>query len=231
MIKFSKKYNLFLTFLFYAYGFLNSLLFKFQLSVIYYHYEKKILNLINNLRSSGDLLLTVVESLQVYECARSAQKIKGDFAEVGVYRGGSAVIISEVKKGKKFHLFDTFEGLPDNEKIDSLVGDNSMVSNLDEVKSKLKRYKNVYFYKGLFPKTGNKIKKDKFAFVHLDVDLYRSTINSLKFFYPKMSKGGIILSHDYPFMPGVKRAFDEFFENRRELVLKLSGNQAIVIKI
>ena len=39
---------------------------------------------------------------------KATRKLSGDIAEVGVYRGGSAMIICEAKGNKKLHLFDTF---------------------------------------------------------------------------------------------------------------------------
>ena len=48
--------------------------------------------------------LIVISALVVY--------VHGDVAEVGVFKGGSAKIISENIRGKKLHLFETFEGLP-----------------------------------------------------------------------------------------------------------------------
>lgn len=45
------------------------------------------------------------------------------------------------------------------------------------------------------------------------MDLYQPTIEGLKFFYPRMSSGGIILVHDYNNVrwPGVSKAVNEFF--------------------
>ena len=44
----------------------------------------------------------------------------------------------------------------------------------------------------------------------------RAHRSCLEFFYSRMSPGGIILSHDYMTAPGVKKAFDDFFEDRAE---------------
>jgi len=76
------------------------------------------------------------------------------------------------------------------------------------------------------------LKYKKFAFVHLDVDLYQSTQDCLEWFYPRMSRGGVIVSHDYlSATQGVKRVFDEFFADKPEPILELSGSQCLVIKI
>lgn len=179
-------------------------------------------------------LLDIGEAWRLFLLVWSTRGIKGDVAEVGVYKGGSAKIICLVKCGKPFHLFDTFSGLP---AVDRLIDPDFFYKGLyaasfDEVKKYLKKYKNIYIHKGLFPKTADSIKNKKFSFVHLDVDTYKSTKDCLNFFYPRMNRGGIILTHDY-FGPakGVATAFDEYFENKKESIIKMSGSQARVVKL
>jgi len=66
--------------------------------------------------------------------------------------------------------------------------------------------------------------------VHIDVDLFEATLASLVFFYPKMNKAGIIISHDYD-EPGVRKAFDDFFADKPEPVIEMSGCQCLVVKV
>ena len=75
------------------------------------------------------------------------------------------------------------------------------------------------------------LKDNKFSFVHLDVDIYTSTKESLKFFYPRMNKGGAIISHDYVSSNGVRKAFDDFFKNKKEYLLQVSDSQCLIIKV
>src|SRR3989344_6279037 len=57
------------------------------------------------------------EIFNIYSSVIATAKVRGDIAEVGVYRGGSAKIIclmsDKIGINKKIHLFDTFEGLPE----------------------------------------------------------------------------------------------------------------------
>ncbi len=47
-----------------------------------------------------------------------------------------------------------------------------------------------------------------------------------------MNKGGVILSHDYPKAVGVKKAFDDFFANKMEIVIEVaSKQQCMVVKV
>lgn len=196
------------------------------------------LNLIRQIKVRKDhietvLLLTDLEAYQIYAAVRKTEKIAGDVAEVGVYKGGSARLICETTK-KPLHLFDTFEGLPDLCDMDNSEqfhkGDYS--AQLESVKEYLKKYPNVYFYKGLFPATSEPVKNKKFSFIHLDVDIYESTVSCLQFFYPRMNKGGVIVSHDYQGSMGVKKAIDEFFKDKPEIIIEPSGcDQCLVVKV
>ncbi len=149
-------------------------------------------------------------------------------------RGGSAKIICEAKGDKALYLFDTFEGLPRIDKIDSSgFSKGQFASSYGKVKNYLKKYKNVHIYKGVFPDTSEPIRNKQFSFVHLDVDTYKSTLDCLCFFYPRIVKSGIIISHDYFGAKGVKRAFDEFFKNKPELVelVGIESSQCLVKKL
>lgn len=160
----------------------------------------------------------------------STKNIDGDLAEVGVYKGGTAKIMREQIPDKTIWLFDTFEGLPDclipeDIKHDQYVGgcaaDIKFVEDL--------KLDNVKIIKGVFPDTSDVIKDKKFSFVHIDTDIYKSTIDSLEFFFPKMTSGGVIIIHDYPHHPGVMKAADEFLKDKN-VELTQSGIRQLIIK-
>jgi len=138
---------------------------------------------------------------------------EGDLAEVGVYYGGTAKIMAERYPDRDIYIFDTFEGLPDW--VDNEVGDSDVEkfktgdmkeATLKIVKENLKEYKNIHIYKGVFPETSEPIKDKKFAFVHIDTDIYKSTKLALDFFIPRAK---VIIIHDYPIFKGVRKAVDE----------------------
>ena len=154
-------------------------------------------------------------------------------AEVGVYRGGSAKLISELKVDRHLHLFDTFEGLPDLNEFDTsgeFHKGQFDTTSYDFVTNLLSGYPNVHIHRGYFPDTAVGLDNECFSFVHLDVDLHATTKSALEFFYPKMVKGGIIISHDYVTADGVKRAFDDFFLDKPEPILVVSDTQCIIVK-
>lgn len=191
--------------------------------------EPDLMKSIDCIRREHDMLLTNSEAYMINSAVKSTDKLSGDIAEVGVYRGGSAKLICQGKGDRTLHLFDTFEGLPHDDEGDSGFVKGMYSANYEDVKRAFANEKNVYLYKGWFPDTAGPIKDRKFSFVHLDVDLYESTVACLNFFYDRMEKGGILLSHDYE-QEGVKKAFTEFFKGKPEVVIGLVSRQCIVVK-
>ena len=69
--------------------------------------------------------------------------------------------------------------------------------------------------------------------MHLDVDTYATTLDSLTFFWNKIVASGVILIHDYNSQgcPGVKKAVDEFMSTKNSFFMEISECQAIIVKI
>lgn len=132
----------------------------------------------------------------LWQWGRQAARLPGSFAQVGVFKGGSARLIAEAKKGNRepFYLFDTFEGMPKvNSEIDLHKEGDFKNTSLDNVKKLFSDVNNVVFCPGFFPETSTPAQNDKFAFVYIDVDIYQSVKDSLEFFYPKMLQGGVMV--------------------------------------
>jgi len=192
--------------------------------------RSKIFSLIDKVKDERDMLLSDNEAYQIHMAVRRTSKINGSIAEVGVYQGGSSMLICKAKEEKHLHLFDTFEGIPRVDPIDKFRK-GQFASRLEETQHYLRNESNLHFYKGIFPETAGPIEDKTFSFVHLDVDTFESTASCLEFFYPRMSRGGIIISHDYIPAKGVRKAFDDFFADRPEPIIEMSGTQCLVMKI
>jgi hypothetical protein len=194
--------------------------------------RRNVLDLIRKIKREMPMLISDNEAYQIFMAVKRTEKIAGDLAEVGVYKGGSAKLIRESDRDKKLHLFDTFDGLPRVGEIDKpFFYEGQFAASLEDVKTYLKDYKYIYFHKGLFPDSAGPVENKNFSFVHLDVDTYESTINCLQFFYQRMNQGGIIISHDYINAPGVRKAFDEFFKGKTEPIIEMSGSQCLIVKL
>ena len=203
----------------------------FQLAALSSHKDPDTMRLIKKVRRERRTLTTAFESYHIHSLGTSCRNIEGDYAEVGVYEGASAALLCDVKGDKTLHLFDTFEGLPESTKEDRAVHKTNQYSvKFEAVKKYLSQFSDVEFYKGMFPATAGPVEAKKFAFVHFDVDLYESTRSCLDFFYQRMSPGGIMLSHDYSILTGVKQAFHEFLADKPEELIELNTTQCMVVR-
>ena len=177
----------------------------------------------------------VHERYNLWMLARQVRTLPGAYAEAGVYDGGSARILCEAKGEEHLHLFDTFEGMPETDpKADPhFVAGQFADTNRQLVVDYLAAFPNIHIHQGFFPASAVDVPADRqFKFVHLDLDLYRSTLDGLRFFYPRLVRKGMIISHDYGNVtaPGVKQAFDEFLAEIDEPLVQLWDTQCVLIK-
>lgn len=169
---------------------------------------------------------------------------KGDVCELGCWRGLSAYQIATYLKSQgntTFHIFDSFEGLSKIEEVDQPKDrkqDDEHVRKIftggeELVKSNLKEFDFIKYYKGWIPERFSEVQNKVFSFVHVDVDLYQPIYDSIEFFYPRMISGGIMVFDDYGLMqfPGAKKAVDEWIEKlNHPFFMSLPSGQAFLIK-
>jgi O-methyltransferase len=175
-----------------------------------------------------------------------ALKLNGDIAECGCWKGHSSFIIATLLSQNnfqyQFHIFDSFEGgLSEKTKKDQedqygleTFKEKEMFFSLEENVGKvLEKFNFIKLYKGWIPDRFEEVKGQKFSFVHIDVDLYEPTLNSLEFFYPRLVKKGSIIVDDYGFMqfPGCKKAVDEFLKrNEFTFFYEMPAGGCFIIK-
>jgi O-methyltransferase len=173
--------------------------------------------------------------------------IAGDFVECGVWKGGStmAAIDTLIKAGdltRTIYLYDTFEGMSEptwHDKEDSgTLASNLLsisdpndaasiwcVSALEEVQNNINILKYpvelLHYVKGKVEDTIPGKIPSKIALLRLDTDWYESTAHELKYLYPLLVPGGVIIIDDYGYWQGARKAVDEFIaDNKLKLLLK-----------
>jgi O-methyltransferase len=187
------------------------------------------------LMRDGLCIQTLYERYNLWSLCHATARLGGAVAEVGVFRGGSAKLLCE-SGANPLYLFDTFEGMPETNAATDGVFKAGCFSetSVEEVRKYLSSYPGVHLFPGFFPESvaGKEPENLQYRLVHLDVDIKESTLNCLRFFYPRMIRGGAIVSHDYGNIvaPGVKAAFDEFFADKPETVIPLWDTQCVVTK-
>jgi hypothetical protein len=173
----------------------------------------------------------------VYQMAKLIGGLEGDTAECGVWRGASSYLIAKAIASmglkKTHHMFDSFEGLSAPGEIDGdFWSEGAMSFAEDDVRESFSKFPNVKFHRGWIPERFSEVADRYFCFLHIDVDLYEPTRQTLEFFYPRMSSGGVILCDDYGFAicPGARKAIDDFFADKPECVIELPTGQGFILR-
>lgn len=165
------------------------------------------------------------------------KNIQGYFAELGVYQGETAKLIHLADPNRKFLLMDTFNGFDKHDlEFETSKGDKYSANyfsdtSIKDVKKYLGESDNLIYKPGYFPNSISNLDKNiNYAFIHLDADLYQPTKEALKYFYPKLSVGGIIIIHDYNHSwDGVRQAVDEFCDEQKIAFVELADMQGSVV--
>jgi O-methyltransferase len=187
-----------------------------------------------DLYSREPFQLTAERRFTLVQLLGQVHGVPGDTAECGVYRGTGSWLIcrNSADAGRTHHAFDSFEGLsePGTEDGTSWHGGDLAVGEA-AVRALLEPY-DARVYRGWIPDRFDEVADRRFAFVHIDVDLYQPTLDSLEFFYPRLAAGAVVVCDDYGFTtcPGAKRALDEFMADKPETILHLPTGQGIVVR-
>lgn len=124
-------------------------------------------------------------------------------AELGVYKGGSAMIMRQANPDAPLYLFDTFTGHPDNDRSKDRPGTHPPGSLGDTSSAEVcKRIGGnpgdalTMCIAGYFPDSfpwGN----PSLGLVHIDVDIYESVLAGLTHLAPLVAVGGSIVLDDW----------------------------------
>jgi O-methyltransferase len=174
--------------------------------------------------------------------ANHAFNIEGDFIECGVEKGfHSLSIIHYFKnnnfKNRKFYLLDSWEGvdinsLDRNELHQDMEWNKRYSGTFLEVNNYFKDYDFVKIVKGFIPDTLIEVSSSKIAFLHIDLNAVYPEVESLKFFWNKLSRGAIVILDDYNQIDRQiqKNGIDVLGEKLGYITLSLPTGQGMIIK-
>ena len=143
-------------------------------------------------------------------CRRLAD-VPGAAAELGVYRGCFARCINQLLPERKIYLFDSFEGFAEEACATDTFQAAHANTTIEKVLAILPYPEKVILKPGFFPESLNGL-EESFCLVSLDVDFYQTTLEGLRYFWPRIAEGGYLLLHDWgnPKLPGVAKALQDF---------------------
>jgi len=164
----------------------------------------------------------------ISQLMRLTTNVEGHTAECGSYEGAGSYLMCLMNDGfsksqKTHYIFDSFEGMSKPSEDDGDVNweKGNMSRTEIVVKENLKEFKHFKLLKGWIPHRFSEVSKEKFSFVHIDVDLYQPTFDSIAFFYDNMNPGGILVCDDYGYnsCPGATKACDDFLKDKAEKMI------------
>ena len=143
-------------------------------------------------------------------CRRLAD-VPGAAAELGVYRGFFARCINQLLPERKLYLFDSYEGFSEEANASESFQAAHANTTIEKVLAILPYPEKVIVKPGFFPESLGGL-EEQFCLVSLDVDFYRTTLDGLRYFWPRLEKGGYLLLHDWgsPKLPEVAKALQDF---------------------
>jgi O-methyltransferase len=185
--------------------------------------------------------------------------IPGDFAECGVWRGGSVMMMALAAQrfgdvSRTLWLYDTFSGMtaPTSEDVQTMTG----VAAVDVLAASPKTRDDPFW--GVAPHdvvarnlaatgypssairyvvgdvmdTLPAVQPDQLALLRLDTDWHESTRHELTHLYPRLSQGGVIIIDDYGYWSGARKAVDDFFdaEPKRPLLSRIDFTGRIGVR-
>ena len=171
---------------------------------------------------------------------RSTESVAGEVWELGVYRGGTALLLRNDLARTAGHpatvtlrLFDTFAGMPATDAArDVHVAGDFADTSLQEVQALVGDDPFIDWRAGLVPATFAGLDAVALRFVHVDLDIYAPIVATIAFAWPRMGAGAIMVFDDYGFQscPGARMAVDEFCAAQSIALVPLPSGQAFIIK-
>jgi O-methyltransferase len=186
------------------------------------------------LHATGTPPLPLARRLRFHELVRqfrATRGVAGEVAECGCFRGLSSFLLcgelaAEDSRfdGSGYRIFDSFQGLSEpllEDEIPDTAPDalaqratcsaGAFAVPLAVVQRNLSAFPRISWHPGWIPSGFKGLPERRYRFVHVDVDLYEPTDESLRYFHPRLSPGGILVCDDYNW-PGARLALEEFAE-------------------
>lgn len=165
---------------------------------------------------------------------------EGSIVEFGCYIGTTSLYLRRVLdllgRTNEFHVYDSFEGLPDKRREDiSPLGAQFVAGELSITKKQFIRefykasLKPPTIHKGWFNDISAQDVPNNIVFAFLDGDYYESIMTPLKLIEKKLAKGAVIVVDDYAnqALPGAAKAVDEW-SRRRGYSIQVAHSLAII---
>jgi len=169
-------------------------------------------------------------------------RLKGDFVECGVNTGILSLAIADYyqfgETNRKFYLFDTFNGIPEEQMAPDEREKKLLENELfypDCYEQALKNfapYPNMNLIRGRVPDTLESANIGDVAYLSIDMNVAEAELAAIEYFWDKLVPGAPIVFDDYGWSAYArqKQVLDEFAVNVDTSILTLPTGQGLMFK-
>ena len=170
--------------------------------------------------------------------ALQTRDVPGDYVECGVNRGGMARAQMELlnfnQLDKSYWLVDTYRGFPDDQKVLVSAGMDTEAYDecYDDVVKTFAPFARARVVRGIVPEILPQVEAASICYLSLDMNCAEPEIAALHYFWPRLSRGALVLMDDYAYrgFERQKSALDEFAAEKQIAILGLSTGQGLIVK-
>jgi hypothetical protein len=165
----------------------------------------------------------VGDSENLVQAIGATRRLEGDYLEIGVFQGKSAIVALEYMKQagleRECWFLDTFEGFAYEQaarSADALYYGTHTETSLEQIRNRLSGYERVHVEKCDVISDPLPASIKRCALVNIDVDMYEATAAALRRAHPLMVSGGIMMVEDYghtPLILGAQLAVHQFLDS------------------
>jgi hypothetical protein len=169
-------------------------------------------------------------------------RLEGDFVECGVNTGIFSLAIADyhdfASSGRKFYLFDTFCGTPEeqmsDEEKEKRLRDNEFLypDCYDLAKSNFAPYPNIELVRGRVPETLEGAGIGKVAYLSIDMNVAEAERAAIEYFWDRLVPGAPVVLDDYGWVTCEmqKAALDDFAAGVGTSIATLPTGQGLMFK-
>lgn len=181
------------------------------------------------------------KALAHYELFKIANELDGAIVECGVFKGASLLRFATFqeqfgKKKRTIFGFDTFDKFPETNFHDDKDKRKKFIQSAGESSISKTQLLSVAKKKGLtvpieliagdvlrtVPAFVKAHPNFKVALLNLDTDIYEPAVTILKYLYPLIVNGGVLISDDYKVFRGETQAIDQYFKGKNVKIQKFN---------
>ena len=171
---------------------------------------------------------------------QQTEKVEGDLVELGVFKGHTTLFVAAYvefqRSSKRWRLYDTFEGIPEDQLNPGWAEVNESVykgaySHV-EVVDRFAPFPNIQVIRGRVPEILHEDCPERISFLHIDLNNVPAEVAALDLLIDRLSPQAVLILDDYCWASARPQfeAERRWFAERGLHVLPLPTGQGVFVK-